>query len=119
MVVLSLLLLTLLWSSPPVVHVTGKVTITACPGNPPRDRPSQCSTVPVAGATVILAPIHGQVMTATTVSDGEYRLEVTPGLYIVAAMESEPIRFSTQPSWVSIPAQPVLNMNIAATYLPI
>ena len=115
------LVATCLWSSPQTVHVEGKVSLTACPGNPPRNLPpgtSPCSTEAIQGATVMLAPMHGSVMTAETVAGGRYWIDVSPGTYIVAVIGPTRLRFASQPSWVMIPNRPTLRLDLPA-YLPV
>ena len=68
---------------------------------------------------MIVAPVHGEVMTAVTVADGSYRIDVTRGAYLIAAIGAGRDRFMSQPYWVEIPARPSIRLNIAAPSMAI
>lgn len=60
------------------------------PGCPARTDPPQsgCSTGPAQGAVQVLRPDGGIVASAQTASDGSFRLDLTPGQYVVQAAPS-------------------------------
>jgi hypothetical protein len=62
----------------------------------------------------MLAPMRGEVMTAETVAGGRYRIDVSPGAYIVAVVGPARLRFASQPAWVTIPNRPTLQLDLSA-----
>jgi hypothetical protein len=105
-----------IWSAPPNVRVEGSVHLTVCAGTEPMNPPpgwSSCRTQVVSGATVLLAPTWGAVITVCSDSGGRYRFEVSPGIYILAASSNSP-RFFSDPRWIRIVPGPTLEIDVGS-----
>lgn len=126
LVLVLVLIVAVVWSAPPTVHVEGRVMLTSCPGTEVLKRPPgshdvvdpvvECSTAPVGGATFIFAPPHGDVSAGVTNGKGQFRVDLAPGTYIVAARGMQPVWFASQPEWVVIPAKATFRLDIGATF---
>ena len=93
-------------SSPAEVDFHGQVLLTICGGTEPANPPpgwQACSTHAVPGATVLIAPMQGSVLTMRTDGEGNYSIRLTPATYVVAAYgTSENVSFFSPAQWVGV-----------------
>lgn len=111
------ILVACLWSAPPTVTLFGRVLLTVCAGAEPRNPPpgySLCDTHAVAKATVVVAPVHGEVTNAESDASGDYSVSLVPGRYMVAATAGGPIAFFSTPWWLEVSPGRSMQIDIHA-----